>query len=568
MLTDDNPFLDDAQDLPPFDIGDIPPTNGYHSNGNGHVNGNGAANGTRQPEPEAPTLLDKANAITGNATTLREKAIAIAKQAGHLDVAEWSVLRDTLIEKAGLKHRDLERVYAELRKEAEKEAKAQAGAVKAAAKAQADAEKADKLEGSSRLNVAHTMIASWNGLALYDTAMYVWRQWNGSAWVSLNDDTMLQAARDACLSAKVDEKQITERFLNDVILLARLENNVRRHEWNTEPGAFFKNCRVSIPDLDVHDHVPDNYNTFYLPYDYDKNAGYELWEGHISRTIPDVLGRRALGEHMALSLIGDTRFHKAVVQIGPPRSGKSVTLEVARALLGDYAKETSAILFREDAEGGKRAARLKDARLVTIDELPQEALQDDNVFKRMAAHGKVEARGNWQDAYEFRWPAKFIFNTNARPRIYDKSGAVAARLLFIECPNSLLATPHLMDLNLSQKIIEGELPGVARWALMQLPDLLERSHYTESEAMQEINRQVVIESNPLNAFVDEQCVRGADKSVKKTDLWDRWRFWATESGYKPGGRNKFYGDMLVSGLVVEGRDPLGNNIFQGVGLTV
>lgn len=423
-------------------------------------------------------------------------------------------------------------------------------------------------EKVTRSEVAESLIVRWRGLTLYDPKADRWRRWTGQAWSEMPLQTLLSEAKQAALDLGGSRGMITSAAIEDILKQCTWPDDMRREVWNAGAGVYFANGHLDPDALTFDAHTPSNFNTAVLPYDWQPNAKCPKWQAHVKRTIPDLAGRLALAEHMALTLAGDTSFHKAIVLMGPPRSGKSVVAEVARAALGEFAAETSAMLFREnDSESGKRAVRLRHCRLVTIDELPPDTLESDSIFKRMAGHGLVEARGMYADADEFRWRAKFLFSTNVAPRIFDRSGAVAARLLFIECPNSLLKTPKLMNLHLAQEIIAEELAGVAAWALSVYPELLERKAYSESEAMTRTNEKVVLDSDPLQVFIEETCTVGAEFYAEAPALYKAWKAWALENGYQPGSRVTFKHNLEASHLAHQGKHPTTRRIvWQGLGL--
>jgi P4 family phage/plasmid primase-like protien len=431
-----------------------------------------------------------------------------------------------------------------------------------------DDEDGDGPRKVTRDEVAEYLIVRWRGETLNDTKADRWRRWSRQAWLEVPLQALLSEAKQAALDLGASKSMITSAAIEDILKMCTWPEDMRRNIWNTGTGVYFANGRLDLDAQTFESHTPSNFNTAVLPYDWQPNASCPLWQAHIKRTIPDVAGRRALAEHLALTLAGDTGFHKAIVLMGPPRSGKSVVAEVARAALGDFAAETSAMLFREnDSESGKRAIRLRHCRLVTIDELPPDTLESDSIFKRMAGHGLVEARGMYADADEFRWRAKFLFSTNVAPRIFDRSGAVAARLLFIECPNSLLKTPKLMNLRLAREIIADELAGVAAWALSAYPELLERKAYSESQAMLETNEKVVLDSDPLQVFLEECCNIGADLYAEAPLLYKAWKAWALENGYQPGSRVTFKHNLEASHLASQGKHPVTRRIvWNGLGL--
>lgn len=495
-------------------------------------------------------LLARAGDIQGTPDECREQAVAIAGDAGMLKTQDWHRLRG-ILRKASAPASVLDQAWRESRQEW----KAQSGGSPGRPRV-------------SRMEIADALERSWQGLTLYHQSAEIWRRWDRRAWLEVQKDELLNETVKVALELGMPESDITAAGMKDAFEQIGWRKNLWREEWDLVAGVYFSNARMDPEAQTFEPHTPSNFNTYVLPYDWQPKAKCPKWQAHMKRSVPDPAGRRATAEHIALAMASDRTFHKALVNLGPPRAGKSVTAEVLRALLGDFATETSAMIFREgDSESGKRMVRLRDSRLVTIDELPQDALEGDTIFKRMAAHGKVEARGIFRDSVEFRWGAKFLFSTNVAPRIFDRSGAVAARLLFVEYPNSLLHTPGEINRLLAQEIITEELPGVAVWAMSAYADLLQRNTYSESAVMLKLNEQVVKDSDPLQAFVEECCVRGDACTAEARELYKEWKGWAVENGYQPGNRVTFKHNLEASRMAAYGLHPVTRRAqWAGIGL--
>lgn len=501
---------------------------------------NGRGEHAETPAPTLDELAGKVREITGSSDERRAQALEVADLAGRagLSAKEWLKLRDELTTH-GARPRELGTIY------------------KAAG--QSDAPRV------TRLDVAESLVSQWAGLTLFDMTAGAWRRWDGCAWALLEKDDLAAEVVEHAQACGMLRGEVTGRMIDDVTMLARLRPGARSEAWDVTPGVYFQNGRLDPLTLTLYKHDPADYNRVVLPMDWHKGADCPKWSAHLERAVPDKGARLALAEHLALALTGDTGFHTALVLVGPPRSGKSVTMEVMRACLGEFAAETSAVIFAEgDAESGRRAVGLVDCRLATIDELPGEALKADSLFKRMAAHGLIEARGIYRDALNFRWRAKFIFSANEAPRIYDRSGAVAARLCFVDFPNSLLGQTSAINRRLAQEIIGDELAGVVRWALRAYKPLVERKTYTETEAMRASAETIVKEADPIQAFKDERLVIGPKYKTGAAELYTAWREWALSNGFQPGSRNTLRQALTLTLRLAPPRHTESGAVWEGV----
>jgi phage/plasmid-associated DNA primase len=105
--------------------------------------------------------------------------------------------------------------------------------------------------------------------------------------------------------------------------------------------------------------------------------------------------------HIGLALMQDSSLHFVLLLLGPTRAGKSTLLALANAACGtspldNYAEDFSFAgpsLFSRELEGKRSRSRWVHRRMVCADEIPAEALRDEELFKTMRAHGGVEMRG-------------------------------------------------------------------------------------------------------------------------------------------------------------------------------
>jgi hypothetical protein len=68
--------------------------------------------------------------------------------------------------------------------------------------------------------------------------------------------------------------------------------------------------------------------------------------------------------------------------------------------------------------------------MVCADEIPAEALRDEELFKTMSAHGGVEMRGMHKDEDTAnRWRPKLILAANDGPRYKDNEASFQAAVL-------------------------------------------------------------------------------------------------------------------------------------------
>jgi phage/plasmid-associated DNA primase len=195
----------------------------------------------------------------------------------------------------------------------------------------------------------------------------------------------------------------------------------------------FENGTLDLETMTIRPFKREDYLTYCLPYCYAPGT-HPLINTFLKETIPDIHARQAYMAHIGLALMQDSSLHFVLLLLGPTRAGKSTLLALANAACGtspldNYAEDFSFAgpsLFSRELEGKRSRYRWVHRRIVCADEIPAEALRDEELFKTMSAHGGVEMRGMHKDEDTAnRWRPKMILAANDRPRYKDVAGAVS-----------------------------------------------------------------------------------------------------------------------------------------------
>jgi phage/plasmid-associated DNA primase len=237
--------------------------------------------------------------------------------------------------------------------------------------------------------------------------------------------------------------------------------------------------------------------------------------------------------HGGLALLRATGIHQFIGLIGTTRAGKSTVLRLQNALCGakwDVTPEgddTSAFagpsIFSREVEGKRARFIWANSLLVAIDELPQEALRDEENLKGMTAHGGVEMRGIGKDEKKKnQWRPKLIFTSNDQPSLKDNSGAIKERAVFSEI--SKAKPKEKRDSKLFDKLVP-ELGAFAASCIdLALQVLVPgRNWYPQSRQMKALLDRITHDSNPLKHFIRDECKLGPDCKVPTATLYERYK---------------------------------------------
>lgn len=259
----------------------------------------------------------------------------------------------------------------------------------------------------------------------------------------------------------------------------------------------------------------------------------------------DVEAIEAIAEWFGYLLTVDTSQQKALLVIGPPRSGKGTILRVLRQLLGatNVAAPTLAGLggaFGLQGLVGKLAALISDARISRAADI----LAIGETILRVTGEDSVSVPRKFKDDWNGRLVARFVVVSNELPALLDQSGALSSRFVVIKLRNSFLGRE---DLGLTDRLLE-ELPGIVNWALDGLDRLRERGHFRQPASALDAVHQLEALASPVKAFIGECCALEAGASVGCGALYAAWAHWAAVQGRDHVGTQQTFGRDLAAAL--------------------
>ena len=392
----------------------------------------------------------------------------------------------------------------------------------------------------------------------YDGRAKLWRHWNGQYWEALEPRSALL---DLEAIAALHEAEIDIHSSGLMDCFQRIAAAECTTIFTEGQGKInFDNGTLDLETMTLYPFKREDYLTFCLPYCY--TPGKHPTINHfLKETIPDVHARQAYMAHVGLALLQDSSLHIVLLLLGPTRSGKSTLLALANAVCGtspldNYAEDFSFAgpsLFSRELEGKRSRYKWCNRRLVCADEIPAEALKDEELFKTMSAHGGVEQRGMHKDEDRAnRWRPKMILAANDRPRYKDVAGAVKERCIFVSCPNHRLRGER--DPQLFARL-RAEIGAFAATCIELARRVLARGYYPMSYAMKHMTDLIARDGNHVKAFVAECCITGAaeDWSVSES-IYGAYLTDCANNGHKsPLPKNVLSSTICNMGIGVSAR---------------
>lgn len=403
------------------------------------------------------------------------------------------------------------------------------------------ARRQEQAERGEKPDVAH-VAAKWAQGArtdwAYSDSTHSWYKWSGTHWEGQQEKAS-QLDQEAVAALQSEGISVnSNQTINTFIRVAA--SHCKRGLGEVAGKINFLNGTLDIATLQLNPHERNDNFTHCLGYQLDTTGSHPHIDQTLEDTIPDIHARQALLAHIGLSLIRDVSFHNFCLLIGPPRAGKSTLLAVMNAVCGmidDPFKFAGPSLFSRDLEGKRSRAAWVDYRGVCVDELPGEALREEELLKLMTAHSGVEMRRIGQDERtDNRWKPKLLLSTNDTPHYKDASGAIRQRAIIISCPNGP-RPDSLQDKSLIPTKITPEIGAFAWTCLQYALKLKAHGYYPKSANMKKLLDEIE-HNDPLKAVIRERCILEPGAKVTSNQLHKVYAEYAEDSGNSPMAKNK------------------------------
>ena len=137
-------------------------------------------------------------------------------------------------------------------------------------------------------------------------------------------------------------------------------------------------------------------------------------------------------------------------------------------------------------------------------------------------------------------PTRFVLASNELPAFSDASSALANRFLPFKFSTSFLGRE---DHGLTSRLL-AELPGVVLWALDGLKRLNERGYFIRPHSADELAADLVDQTSPIRAFVQEHCVISEHAQADRDELFKAWKTWCEAQGRDHAGTKVSFGRQL------------------------
>ncbi len=265
-------------------------------------------------------------------------------------------------------------------------------------------------------------------------------------------------------------------------------------------------------------------------------------------------------ELFGYSLLSTCRYEKFVILVGSGANGKSVLLDLLKALCG--ISNVSAVA-PEKLDNNFQRAHLQGKYANLITEIAEGAVLPDAAMKAITSGEHMTAERKFGHPFDFSPYATLWFGTNHMPHTRDFSAALFRRACVLRFNRKF--TGANCDHHLKEKLVN-ELPGVLNMALEAIANVLETGAFTEPDSMLAARQEWRVEADQVEQFIVD-CCRFGEFEIPKSQLYGRYKLWAEDMGIRKRLTQRSFTSRLLNRAGVGERRTSIERLYTGIDIT-
>lgn len=300
----------------------------------------------------------------------------------------------------------------------------------------------------------------------------------------------------------------------------------------SEEYLNFQNVLVHWRTGNAHEHSPEWCGTVQLGTSWDPEGECPNWLRFIEVSVP-VDAVEFVQELCGYVLYLGNPFQVAFLLHGPAASGKSTFLRILIRLIGS--SSTSSRSLQELSKDRFATSDLYGKLANFCGDIDATRIEETAAFKRIVGGDMITAQRKMEKAFDFAPVAKLIFSANELPRSADVSGGWFRRWLLVPFPNG--GRRHCPGF---EESLEGELPGIGRWAVEGLQRLMARGHFEPPASVLEAGEEYRKEIDSVAGWLDGMEAYESGAPERGLVLHSMYKAYCDEAGVGAVAAMKFY----------------------------
>ena len=392
-----------------------------------------------------------------------------------------------------------------------------------------------------------------------------WYIWNGALWEKDTSNRMYLLATRVARSIYDESRDAptpdqTKALARWAITSENLRTRKAMIESATPLAAveldafdareYLLNCRNGTLELDTltfREHQREDLLTRSCGVAYDPSAECPQWKAHLDLIFDQdseyISGFQAM---CGYSLLQANPEQLLFILFGKGKNGKSKTIEVLAAILGDYAVNIAAESLMVHRCEGIRSdlARIAGARMATASEGEDGARLAESIIKQLTGEYAITVRRLYENEFEFTPTAKIWLTTNHEPVIRGTDEGIWRRIWMV--PFTVQIPEEKRDPEIEKKLI-AEGPGILNWCLEGLQRYFSCGNRLVKPRKVSVatgNYRTV--SDTVSYFLATECAFEPGRMIARSAFRELFEKWCEEEGIRHPIAPRRYATILKS----------------------
>ncbi len=233
-------------------------------------------------------------------------------------------------------------------------------------------------------------------------------------------------------------------------------------------------------------------------------------------------------------LTGQTREQVMLFGFGHGANGKSVLINTLLHVLGQYGTTVASETLAESKRGAGAAspdlAGLVGARLVVSAETDDGMVLAEGLVKSLVAGDAMSVRKLYCEPFNFTPQFKLLATGNHKPVVKGTDHGIWRRMRLVPFNRKFEGTER--DDQLGDKL-QAEAPHILAWMLEGCLKWQVKSLRDVPAIVAEQTQQYRTEMDVIGQWIDERCVVRADIKTPSSELYESYKGWALDNGFRP-----------------------------------
>jgi len=340
------------------------------------------------------------------------------------------------------------------------------------------------------------------------------------------DETEIMCQISESMDLTVYKSQMKQEILEAI----RITGRIRRVQPTKREWLQFENCVVNIETGETFEATPDYFFAAPIPHrlgDSEEtptiNGLFKSWHSEKAAHLCEIC---------AYCMYDGYPIQRIFAFVGSGSNGKGQFMTLLRRLVG--AENCVGTDLDRLSKSQFEASKLYKKKAAFIGETNYNTLSRTNMLKALSGGDLVSCEFKGRDSFDFVNTAKIIISTNGLPATTDRSDGFYRRWDITEFKNKFKDGRDVVD-----EIPEEEYQNLCRKCVRLLKDILTAGKLLHEEEQDKRKEKYEALSNPVQAFVNEECKADPNEYVPIWYLYDEYEKYREIRGHRKMSKAEF-----------------------------